>query len=209
MDAGALPAPRTRMRAAARSRASSADEAHRAQGEVAVHEVAYQRIREPREHEPVRKQPATERSTGAEQGTGLGLPIVQGLIALHGGEFDLRSKLRRGNRGDRQCFRRRACWKHCPRRPACKRALSLWEISGSGHGGEARGHQRGSLDDAGGERGAHPFAMVQPEDRAAARGRACPQPWQVPDRRAAAASRQWPRMSGLTARSTQAAAMAP
>ena len=32
----------------------------------------------------------------AEQGTGLGLPIVQGLIALHGGEFDLRSKLREG-----------------------------------------------------------------------------------------------------------------
>jgi len=32
----------------------------------------------------------------AEQGTGLGLPIVQGLIALHGGEFDLQSKLREG-----------------------------------------------------------------------------------------------------------------
>ncbi|WP_269929602.1 sensor histidine kinase [Aminobacter sp. HY435] len=32
----------------------------------------------------------------AEQGTGLGLPIVQGLLALHGGEFDLRSKLREG-----------------------------------------------------------------------------------------------------------------
>jgi two-component system cell cycle sensor histidine kinase PleC len=32
----------------------------------------------------------------AEQGTGLGLPIVQGLIALHGGSFDLRSKLREG-----------------------------------------------------------------------------------------------------------------
>ncbi len=32
----------------------------------------------------------------AEQGTGLGLPIVQGLIALHGGEFELRSKLREG-----------------------------------------------------------------------------------------------------------------
>jgi two-component system cell cycle sensor histidine kinase PleC len=32
----------------------------------------------------------------AEQGTGLGLPIVQGLIALHGGELDLRSKLREG-----------------------------------------------------------------------------------------------------------------
>jgi two-component system cell cycle sensor histidine kinase PleC len=32
----------------------------------------------------------------AEQGTGLGLPIVQGLIALHGGEFELHSKLREG-----------------------------------------------------------------------------------------------------------------
>lgn len=32
----------------------------------------------------------------AEQGTGLGLPIVQGLIALHGGSFDIFSKLREG-----------------------------------------------------------------------------------------------------------------
>ncbi len=32
----------------------------------------------------------------AEQGTGLGLPIVQGLIAMHGGEFQLNSKLREG-----------------------------------------------------------------------------------------------------------------
>ena len=32
----------------------------------------------------------------AEQGTGLGLPIVQGLLALHGGEFELNSKLREG-----------------------------------------------------------------------------------------------------------------
>jgi len=32
----------------------------------------------------------------AEQGTGLGLPIVQGLVALHGGEFQLHSKLREG-----------------------------------------------------------------------------------------------------------------
>ena len=37
----------------------------------------------------------------AEQGTGLGLPIVQGLIAMHGGEFQLHSKLRDGHRGDR------------------------------------------------------------------------------------------------------------
>ncbi|BCH24594.1 sensor histidine kinase [Mesorhizobium sp. L-8-3] len=32
----------------------------------------------------------------AEQGTGLGLPIVQGLLAMHGGEFQLNSKLREG-----------------------------------------------------------------------------------------------------------------
>lgn len=32
----------------------------------------------------------------AEQGTGLGLPIVQGLIEMHGGEFQLHSKLREG-----------------------------------------------------------------------------------------------------------------
>lgn len=32
----------------------------------------------------------------ADQGTGLGLPIVQALIQLHGGKFDLRSKLREG-----------------------------------------------------------------------------------------------------------------
>lgn len=32
----------------------------------------------------------------AEQGTGLGLPIVQGLAAMHGGELQLRSKLREG-----------------------------------------------------------------------------------------------------------------
>ncbi|MBS9720758.1 sensor histidine kinase [Tianweitania sp. BSSL-BM11] len=32
----------------------------------------------------------------AEQGTGLGLPIVQGLVQIHGGTFDLQSKLRQG-----------------------------------------------------------------------------------------------------------------
>ena len=32
----------------------------------------------------------------AEQGTGLGLPIVQGLAELHGGEFRLESRLREG-----------------------------------------------------------------------------------------------------------------
>jgi two-component system cell cycle sensor histidine kinase PleC len=32
----------------------------------------------------------------AEGGTGLGLPIVQNLIYLHGGTFDLQSELRKG-----------------------------------------------------------------------------------------------------------------
>ena len=32
----------------------------------------------------------------AEQGAGLGLPIVQGLVKLHGGSFDIKSKLREG-----------------------------------------------------------------------------------------------------------------
>ena len=32
----------------------------------------------------------------AEQGTGLGLPIVQGLVAMHGGAFELQSRLREG-----------------------------------------------------------------------------------------------------------------
>lgn len=35
---------------------------------------------------------------GAEQGTGLGLPICQALVNMHGGTFDLKSKLRAGTR---------------------------------------------------------------------------------------------------------------
>src|SRR5690606_38086823 len=34
--------------------------------------------------------------TNAEEGSGLGLPIVTRLVELHGGIFDLRSKLRQG-----------------------------------------------------------------------------------------------------------------
>src|SRR5690606_10828427 len=36
---------------------------------------------------------------GAEQGTGLGLPIVQAILAKHDGQFVLRSKLREGTEG--------------------------------------------------------------------------------------------------------------
>jgi two-component system cell cycle sensor histidine kinase PleC len=32
----------------------------------------------------------------ADEGTGLGLPIVRGLVELHGGEFTLSSKVREG-----------------------------------------------------------------------------------------------------------------
>ncbi|MGH6936909.1 MAG: ATP-binding protein, partial [Methylocella sp.] len=32
----------------------------------------------------------------AEEGSGLGLPIVKGLVELHGGSFTLKSKLREG-----------------------------------------------------------------------------------------------------------------
>ena len=32
----------------------------------------------------------------ADEGTGLGLPIVRGLVELHGGEFTLKSKVREG-----------------------------------------------------------------------------------------------------------------
>ena len=32
----------------------------------------------------------------ADEGTGLGLPIVRGLVELHGGEFKLNSKVREG-----------------------------------------------------------------------------------------------------------------
>jgi two-component system cell cycle sensor histidine kinase PleC len=43
----------------------------------------------------------------AEGGTGLGLPIVQSLINLHGGSFELRSELRKGTEGIVRLPRRR------------------------------------------------------------------------------------------------------
>ncbi len=49
----------------------------------------------------------------AEQGTGLGLPIVQGLLAMHGGEFELHSKLREGTEAI-AIFPPRASWRRCP-----------------------------------------------------------------------------------------------
>ena len=36
------------------------------------------------------------RGKNAEEGSGLGLPIVKGLVELHGGTFTLKSKLREG-----------------------------------------------------------------------------------------------------------------
>ncbi len=36
------------------------------------------------------------RKKNAEEGAGLGLPIVKGLVELHGGTFTLKSKLREG-----------------------------------------------------------------------------------------------------------------
>jgi Histidine kinase-, DNA gyrase B-, and HSP90-like ATPase len=36
------------------------------------------------------------RNPGTEEGSGLGLPIVKGLVELHGGTFTLKSKLREG-----------------------------------------------------------------------------------------------------------------
>ena len=38
----------------------------------------------------------------ADEGTGLGLPIVKGLIDLHGGQFMLKSKVREGTAGGRR-----------------------------------------------------------------------------------------------------------
>lgn len=53
----------------------------------------------PREEIPKVMQPFGQGSLAqqtAEGGTGLGLPIVQNLVDLHGGEFELRSELRKG-----------------------------------------------------------------------------------------------------------------
>ena len=66
----------------------------------------------------------------AEQGTGLGIPIVQALIHLHGGNFTLRSKRRRRHRGDRhaprEARRLRLHPRSAPRPPAeLRKAVSL------------------------------------------------------------------------------------
>ncbi len=50
----------------------------------------------------------------AEGGTGLGLPIVKGLIELHGGTFTLTSELRRGTTADVRFPARRMITPACP-----------------------------------------------------------------------------------------------
>ena len=78
----------------------------------------------------------------AEEGTGLGLPIVKGLVELHGGEFRLNSTLARRHRSDR----------HLPAR------------TGDGHpaGARSRADRRGA--------GAAPAAYAPPPARLGARG---------------------------------------
>ena len=57
----------------------------------------------------------------AEQGTGLGLPIVQGLVAMHDGEFELRSKMREGTEAI-AIFPRARVMESLPAVPAASRA---------------------------------------------------------------------------------------
>ena len=57
----------------------------------------------------------------AEQGTGLGLPIVQGLVAMHDGEFELRSKMREGTEAIAM-FPRSRVMENLPAVPAATRA---------------------------------------------------------------------------------------
>ena len=57
----------------------------------------------------------------AEQGTGLGLPIVQGLVAMHDGEFELRSKMREGTEAI-AIFPRARVMENLPAVPAASRA---------------------------------------------------------------------------------------
>ena len=60
-------------------------------------------------------------SKSAEQGTGLGLPIVQGLVAMHDGEFELRSKMREGTEAI-AIFPRARVMENLPAVPAASRA---------------------------------------------------------------------------------------
>ncbi|EKF17903.1 sensor histidine kinase [Nitratireductor pacificus] len=59
----------------------------------------------------------------AEQGTGLGLPIVQGLAELHGGAFELKSKLRSGTEAV-VAFPRSRVMEELPAMPQERKAVS-------------------------------------------------------------------------------------
>ncbi len=63
---------------------------------------------------PIRLRPGFDRHQERRTGTGLGLPIVQAILAKHGGQFILRSKLREGTERSLSC-RRVAFCRACPR----------------------------------------------------------------------------------------------
>ena len=143
----------------------------------------------------------------AEQGTGLGLPIVQGLVAMHGGEFELHSQAARRHRGDRHLpavARHGGAAGGAPRRrrpaagarPSARRAMP-----------ELR--QRRGLDDAGRKGRTDPLAMREPRSSSGCSPRRSTARGKAGLGRTRCASRQWSRAAGLTACSTAAAAMAP